>query len=216
MASCEIAIDEGPMCKIFLRVFFFGFLCQSLLRHCSIHGYHRAILLAWQHMTTSSVCKLVASTLRGNGLVPQSRVWLAEETPAVSFSSRCLLKNDDTNLQLGVKLPVLWLKFRFYERYIIIASKEKGMNVQLYAVTQESSQAGLSYFLSPAVHQQCSGRSWLVPLANTITMIKSRGKKWARHVARRGRREMPPGFWWKEPEWKNPLRTLRHGWVCNV
>jgi hypothetical protein len=31
---------------------------------------------------------------------------------------------------------------------------------------------------------------------NIIRVIKSRRTRWARHVARRGKREVPTGFWW--------------------
>jgi hypothetical protein len=49
---------------------------------------------------------------------------------------------------------------------------------------------------------------------NIIRMIKSRRMRWARHVARMGRRGMRIGYWWESQ--KRPLGRPRRRWVDNI
>jgi hypothetical protein len=43
-------------------------------------------------------------------------------------------------------------------------------------------------------------RSFITCTPSIIRMIKSRRIRWARHVARMGRRGMRIGYWWESPK----------------
>jgi hypothetical protein len=43
---------------------------------------------------------------------------------------------------------------------------------------------------------------------NTIPVVKSRRRRWAGHVARRGIREAHTGFWWRDLRERNYLEGL--------
>ena len=52
---------------------------------------------------------------------------------------------------------------------------------------------------------------------NIVRVIKSRGMRWARHVARMGEeRGGCIGSWWVKPEGKRPLGRPRRRWVDNI
>jgi hypothetical protein len=53
----------------------------------------------------------------------------------------------------------------------------------------------------------------LCNLYSSPNRIKSRRMRWARHVARMGRRRMHTGYWWESQKEKRPLERPRRRWV---